>query len=403
MADKVFDVVVLGLGAVGSAALYQLSLRNAAVLGIDQFKPPHEFGSSHGETRITRIACGEGPQYAVFARRSHEVWRDLEQKTGRQLLTQNGLLVISGKGERSTGNGIPAFLQTTIHAADAAKVPYETMAGSEVKKRFPAFNLRDDDIAYFDKVGGFVRPEACVETQLEQAQSNGAVVHFNEAVLGFEQRDALVQVKTARATYTARRLVVAAGSWLPGLLPKTYRAPFTVRRQVLYWFRAREGSFDSFRSENFPVYIWQLPAPQGIYGFPALHGPEEGIKLATAQFVEETTPQSIDRTVSPKEIEAMYETYVAPCFPALMPTAIRTKVCLYTCVEDSRFIIDHHPDNNRIILASPCSGHGFKHSAGVGDVLAQMSLGETAVTLHGAPVDMSKFSFRVDRGSRTAA
>src|SRR5687767_278243 len=177
MDDRVFDAVVLGLGAMGSAALYQLSLRKAAVLGLDQFKPPHELGSSHGETRITRIACGEGPQYSVFARRSHEVWRDLERKTGRQLLTQNGLLVISGKGERSTGNGIPAFLQTTIHAADAAKVPYETMDGSEAKRRFPAFNLRDDDIAYFDKVGGLVRPEACVETQLEQAQSNGAVIH----------------------------------------------------------------------------------------------------------------------------------------------------------------------------------------------------------------------------------
>ena len=131
-------------------------------LGIDQFKPPHEFGSSHGDTRITRIACGEGPEYSVFARRSHEIWRELERKTGRELLTQNGLLVISGQGQRSTGHGIPEFLQTTIKAAEAAEVPYETMTGAEAKRRFPAFNLRDDDIAYFDKVGGFVRPEACV-------------------------------------------------------------------------------------------------------------------------------------------------------------------------------------------------------------------------------------------------
>ncbi len=302
MDDRIFDAIVLGLGAMGSATLYQLSLRGTAVLGIDQFKPPHEFGSSHGDTRITRIACGEGPEYSVFARRSHEIWRELERKTGRHLLTQNGLLVISGEGKRSTGHGIPGFLQTTIKAAEAAKVPYETMTGAEAKRRFPAFNLRDDDTAYFDKVGGFVRPEACVQTQLELAEANGAVVRTNEAVLGFEQRDAFVQVKTTQATYTARRLVVAAGSWLPGLLAATERTPFTVRRQVLYWFRAQDGSFDSFRPENFPVYVWQLPAPQGIYGFPAVGAADEGIKLATAQYVDATTPQSVDRTVSAAEI-----------------------------------------------------------------------------------------------------
>jgi sarcosine oxidase len=397
MDEKVFEVIVLGLGAVGSATLYQLSLRGTAVLGLDQFKPPHEFGSSHGDTRITRIACGEGPEYSVFARRSHEIWRELERKSGRDLLTQNGLLVISGQGRRSTGHGIPEFLQTTIKAAEAADVRYEMMAGADAKRRFPAFNLRDDDIAYLDRVSGFVRPEACVETQLDLARTNGAVVRFNEAVLGFEQRDGAVQVKTSRATYTARRLVVAAGAWLPGLLSSGYRSPFVVRRQVLYWFRAEDGSFDHFRPENCPVFIWQLPAPQGIYGFPAVHGPDEGIKVATAQYVEETTPQSVDRTVSRDEIATMYETYIAPFLPSLQRTPVKTKVCLYTCVDNARFIIDRHPEHDRIIVASPCSGHGFKHSAGVGDALAQMALGETQVRLNGAPVDMTPFAFRQDQ------
>jgi sarcosine oxidase len=392
MDDRVFDAVVLGLGAMGSAALYQLSLRKAAVLGLDQFKPPHEFGSSHGETRITRIACGEGAEYSVFASRSHDIWRDLERKTGKDLLTQNGLLVISGQGQRAANHEKPAFLQTTIDAAEAAGVSYERMTGLEARRRFPAFNLRDDDSVYFDKVGGFVRPEACVQTQLELAEANGAIIRTNEAVTGFAQRGTIVEVQTAQARYKARRLVVAAGAWLPGLLPPGQRAPFTVRRQVLYWFRAKEGSFDGFRPENFPVYIWQLPAPQAIYGFPAVHGPDEGIKLATEQYSSETTPQAVDRTVSREEIEQMYETYVAPYFPALMPAPIKTKVCLYTCVAGARFIIDYHPDNERVILASPCSGHGFKHSAAVGEVLAQMALGETTITLNGAAVDMSRFS-----------
>jgi len=391
--DRIFDVIVLGLGAMGSAALYQLSSRKASVLGLDQFRPPHDLGSSHGETRITRIACGEGPEYSVFARRSHDIWRELERKTGRELLSQNGLLVISGQGPRAANHEKPAFLQTTIDAAKAAGVGYETLTGLAARKRFPAFNLRDDDVVYFDKVGGFVRPEACVQTQLELAEANGAVIRTGEAVTGFEQRDAVVEVRTAQAVYKARQLVVSAGAWLPGLLPANHRAPFTVRRQVLYWFRANGDSFDSFLPENFPVYIWQLPAPQSIYGFPAVHGPDGGIKLATEQYSDESTPQSVDRTAGAAEIERMYETYVAPYFPALMPQPIRTKVCLYTCVAGARFIIDRHPELDRVIIASPCSGHGFKHSAAIGDALAQMALGEKAVMLNGATVDMSRFAF----------
>jgi sarcosine oxidase len=394
MQDRTYDAIVLGLGAVGSAALYQLSLRKAAVLGIDQFRPPHEFGSSHGDTRITRIACGEGREYSVFAARSHEIWRELERRTGKELLTRNGLLVMTGTGKRSTGHGIPAFLQNTIDAAKAADVPHEILSGLEARRRYPAFNLRDDDTVYFDKVSGFVRPEACLQTQLDLAEANGAAVRFNETVTGFEQHGEAAQVRTERATYTARQLIVAAGSWLPDLLGAAHREPFVVRRQVLYWFRAKPESFDSFRPQNFPVYVWQLPAPQGIYGFPAVGAPEDGVKLATAQYSEATTPHAVDRLVSPQEASAMYETYVAPYFPALLPTPIKTKVCLYTCVQDARFIIDRHPDHDRIIVASPCSGHGFKHSAGIGDVLAQMALGETAIRLNGAAVDMSKFAFR---------
>jgi sarcosine oxidase len=396
MPDKIYDTIVLGLGAMGSAALYQLSRRRTSVLGIDQFHPPHELGSSHGDTRITRIACGEGKEYSAFATRSHEVWRELERTTGRELLTQNGLLVISGPGERSSGNGVPAFLQNTIDAANAARVPYEMLSGLDARRRFPAFNLRDDDTVYFDKIGGFVRPEACVQTQLEQAEANGADVRFNEAVTAFAQRGDVVEIKTARATYTARRLIVSAGAYLPDLLSAAHRAPFTVRRQVLYWFRAKDESFDSFRPERLPVYIWQLLASQGVYGFPATHGPDDGIKIATAQFDDPTTPQTVDRTVSAQEAEAMYETYVAPYFPALQPAPVRTKVCLYTCVENSRFIIDRHPQHDRIIIASPCSGHGFKHSAGIGDALAQMALGETTVRLNGNAVDMSMFAFRLN-------
>jgi len=146
-----------------------------------------------------------------------------------------------------------------------------------------------------------------------------------------------------------------------------------VTRQVLYWFRARsEDAHALFSPERFPVYIWQLPAPQSIYGFPATGGLEEGVKLATEQYDVATTPEQVLRTVDADEVREMYETYVEPFFPGLSPVCVRIKVCLYTWVDKARFIIDRHPDHDRVIVASPCSGHGFKHSAGVGELLAEM-------------------------------
>src|SRR5882757_4717362 len=157
-----YDVIVLGLGAMGAAAAYQLAKRGARVLGIDRYAPPHEFGSTHGDTRITRIACGEGPEYSAFATRSHEIWRQLEAETGMELLTQNGFLAISGAGERSANHGVAKFLDATVAAAKAAKVDYELLDTAALRQRYPAFNVADGDAAYHDDVSGFVRPERCI-------------------------------------------------------------------------------------------------------------------------------------------------------------------------------------------------------------------------------------------------
>src|SRR5499427_8430612 len=154
-----YDAIVLGLGAMGSAATYQLARRGAKVLSIDQYAPPHELGSSHGETRITRIACGEGPEYAAFARRSHEIWRELEAELGVELLTQNGFLAITGTGERAANHGVSKFLDATVAAAKASGVAYELLDAAAIRQRYPAFGVADGDQAYHDAVGGFVRPE----------------------------------------------------------------------------------------------------------------------------------------------------------------------------------------------------------------------------------------------------
>lgn len=369
------DAIVLGLGAMGAAATYQLARRGARVLGVDQYEPPHAFGSSHGDTRITRIACGEGPEYSAFARRSHEIWRALEAETGVELLTQNGLLVLAGPGDRAPSHGVPRFLAATVDAADKAGLDYERLDSAALRRRHPALNTGDGDEAYFDRVSGFVRPEACIRVQLDRARAHGATLRLGERVVDFAQDGDGVRVTTGQGSYEARHLVLAMGAWLPGVLPPALASGFRVTRQVLYWFRARDAAAHAaFRPERFPVYIWQVPRPQVIYGFPATGGIEEGVKIATEQEIETTTADTVDRRVGEAETRAMYETYVAPFLPGLSPHCVKSKVCLYTQVERARFVIDRLPGRDRIFVASPCSGHGFKHSAAIGELLASMVL-----------------------------
>ncbi len=380
--EKVFDAIVLGLGAVGSAAVYQLARRRASVLGLDQFKPPHEFGSTHGDSRITRIACGEGVEYSQFAIRSHEIWRELERETGARLLTQNGLVVISGEGRRALQHEKQNFFETTVEAAKAAGIDYRVLSGSEAAREFPVLKLDESDRVYHDTSSGFVRPEACIEAQLQMAERGGAVLRYHEKVLDFQDGE-LITVRTQSGSYRTKSVVVALGPWLPSFLPATFAGQLQVTRQVMYWFpiRADYAHPEHFTPEHLPVFIWQLPAPQSIYGFPAIDGVATGLKIGTEQYHLSTDPEMVDRTVSPEETKLMYETYLAPYFSGVSGEALKAKVCLYTCAPGARFLIDRLGRRENVMFASACSGHGFKHSAAVGELLAKMALGEKHQTI----------------------
>jgi sarcosine oxidase len=369
-----FDTIIIGLGAMGSAALYQLARAGQRVLGIDRFAPPHRLGSSHGETRITRVACGEGAEYTQFARRSHEIWRELEALTGKSLLVQNGFLAISGEGPRAANHENPDFLGTTIEAAERAGIAHELLSGGDIRMRHPAFNVLTSDRAYFEPEAGYVRPEECIAAQLQEASGLGAEIHADETMTGLATTGT-TSVTTDRGTYTGKKIIVSAGAWLPGFLSRERSDVFTVRRQVLYWFKLKpDAPLENYRSDKFPVYIWQLPARQAIYGFPWTGEGVPTIKIATEQYDTSTSPHTLDRAVSARETHAMYDEYVAPYFPGAGPDCDRSSVCMYTCVDKARFIIDELPGNPRIIVASPCSGHGFKHSAAIGEALADLAI-----------------------------
>ena len=385
-----YDVIIVGLGAVGSATAYQAAKLGASVLGIDQYSPPHALGSSHGDTRITRVAIGEGDAYVPLVRRSHQIWRDIEARTGEELLVVTGGLVISSPARRATTH-VPDFFEKTLAAAARFSVEHERLDAAALRRFFPQFNVSDNEVGYYEPGAGYLRPEACVGAQLTLATEQGASLRRNERVLDLAEEGGIVRVRTDAAEYHARELVVAAGAWLPDFLEPDVARFFTVTRQVLYWFEV-EAPIAQYEAPGFPVWIWELQdASHVIYGFPAVDGAAGGIKIATEQYVETTTPGQVHREVSAEEKRAMHRELVAPYLPWVGARCIKAVSCLYTATPDFHFVIDRHPRFAHVTLASPCSGHGFKHSAAVGEALAEKIL-EGASALDLAPFSLGRFS-----------
>lgn len=369
--ENKFDTIVLGLGAMGSAAVYQLAKRGNKVLGIDQFSPPHIFGSSHGDTRITRQAIGEGEQYTPIALRSYEIWQEIEKETGKKLLEMNGGLIISS-GAKTAINHVENFFENTVAAAKKYNIKHEILDATQIRKRFPQFNVQDNESGYYEYNAGFLRPEECVGAQIFLAEKYGATIHKNEKVESFSEKNGIVSVKTNLGEYEAKKLIISAGPWFPALIEDEYSKFFKVIRQVLFWFDIKT-SIERFEPKNFPIFIWELQGnKQGMYGFPAIDGQNGGVKIASEQYETTTTADTVNREVSKEEIKAMYENFIAPYFPDLSDKCVKAISCLYTVTPDSHFVIDKHPQYQSIILASPCSGHGFKHSAAIGEILAQL-------------------------------
>ena len=384
--NEQFDVIVIGLGAMGSAATYQLARAGVNVLGIDQYAPPHTLGSTHGDTRITRLAIGEGTEYIPLVKRSHELWKEIEQETGYKLLNQCGGLIMctsNGDGQRNNGH----FLQNTCDVADEHNIRHEKLTTDQIKSRFPQFEVNDGERGYYEPDAGYLFPEKCVGAQLELAKKYGATLKLNEKVSGFEANDSGVTVTTDQGTYQAAKLIISAGPWIKDFLPE-YDDIFKIQRQVLYWFDIDgEQNYEMYR--DMPIFIWELNGgyDNNFYGFPAIDGPTGGVKIAAQTYNSDTSPSDISRTISLEETKAVYDYHVKLWLPGLKSKPIKAATCMYTKTSDSQFIIDFHPKHQNVIVASPCSGHGFKHSAAIGEVLSQMA------RTGKSDIDISMFNF----------
>lgn len=374
--SRSYDVVVVGLAAMGSAVVYQLAKAGARVLGIDRFAPPHAHGSTHGDSRITRLALGEGAQYVPLAMRSHELWREIEALTGEAILSLTGGVVISVPGGRGQ-HGADDFLATTIATAQAHGITHEVLDGDALTGRFSMFGLDGDERGMLEPSAGFVRPETAVAAQLRLAREHGAELRTGERVISAGER----RVVTDAGTYTAETIVLAAGPWLPELRPEL-AAAFTVSRQVMYWFALAPGAYEAHR--DLPVFIWITgDGPEEFfYGFPAIDGPGGGLKLGSEQFRGTTTPATCRREVTAEQSRQLHARFLARRLPGLRGRTVRAATCLYTSTADSGFAIDAHPRDADLLVVAPCSGHGFKHSAAIGEAVAQLALtGESTIDL----------------------
>ncbi|RMR80310.1 N-methyltryptophan oxidase [Pseudomonas coronafaciens pv. striafaciens] len=380
------NVAVLGLGAMGAATAYQLAKAGVDVIGIDRYDPPHTQGSSHGDTRITRLSAGEGPQYLPLVRSSQRIWRELEALSGESLFEQCGVLVMTSSHAYDPED-VYDFTHQTSALARAYGVRHEVLAAAAIRERFPQFApVLDSAIGYFEPEGGFVRPERCIAVQLKLARQHGARLLTHETVTQLQAHGDQVQITTDKGSIIADKVVVSAGMWSAGLLGAPFSDLLRVCLQKLFWFELQHEAAFAAPSPSF-ILIHGPGDADVNYGFPPLPG-ENSMKVATEQYLETSAADRLDRTITAREEQEMFRTQVQGRIAGLTPKVVKSSVCAYTVTPDCHFIIDEHPHLKNVTVVSACSGHGFKHSAGLGLALAQRCIdGES-------DVDLSAFSLQ---------
>jgi sarcosine oxidase len=359
-----YDVAVVGLGAMGTAALCALARQGARAVGIERFKPGHDKGSSHGETRIIRLGYFEHPSYVPLLRRTYELWRELEATCGRQLVHITGIAEV----------GPPAgeVVAGTLRASREHGLPHEMLDADEVMRRFPAYRIPPDYVGVVQPDGGFLEVEPSVEAMIALAKAHGAEVRANETVHTVTPVPNGVRVLTDRGSIDVGRAIVAAGPWLARLVPDL-PVKLRVTRQVQAWFQPTDAT--PFKAGRFPVFL--LESRHGVhYGFPP-HG-TSGVKIAKHHHADETVdPDTVERAVSAAD-ETLIRAALADHIPSANGVLLTAKTCLYTVTPDHGFIIDRLPGAQSIIVASPCSGHGFKFAPVISEILCELALdGET--------------------------
>jgi sarcosine oxidase len=375
------DVIVVGLGSMGAAAAYELAGRGVRVIGLDRFSPPHDRGAHSGETRIIRMAYMEGPAYVPLVRRAYQMWRDLEARTGTNLLATTGGLML-GRPESIAVSG-------ALATAQAQNLPHELLDADAIRRRFPAFAPADNEVGLYEEVAGLLRPPAAITTLLDLARGLGADLRLGVEAYDWKATADGVIVTTAGGDLHADRLVLAPGAWAAELtrLP----VPLRVERRVQHYWRPADAR--AFEPGRFPVWIWSYGADRAAYGLPSVQG---RVKAALHHGGDIVDPVVDDPTkgaapVRPEEAATMRQ-WLADHLPGLAAGGwLSATPCLYTLTPDEHFVLGIHPDQPRVAVACGFSGHGFKFVPVVGEILADLVLDD--VTRHDiATFDPARFA-----------
>jgi sarcosine oxidase len=370
-----FDVIVVGVGSMGAATCCYLARRGVRVLGLEQFGIPHALGAHHGHTRMIRTAYFEHPDYVPLLERAYELWGELEDQSGEKLLHLTGGLYLGGQQSELIAGAVAASKQHGL--------PYQILTHAELQQKFPQFRLPTSQQGFFEDRAGVLLPEKVVATFAAQAMQYGAEIRGHEPVEDWESGSQGVTVRTPSNTYQADQVVFTGGAW-SGKLLVDCGVQLAVTRQVLAWFSPRR--IEPFALGTFPAWYLETENGYGHYGFPLLSG-QPGFKIALHKPATVTDADHVNRQVQPQEIEQL-RSVLREHIPNAVGPLVSASVCLYSNSPDSHFIIDRHPQKNRVWLACGFSGHGFKFSSVVGEALADLAtVGTTDL-----PIDFLRLS-----------
>lgn len=380
MADKGaqhWDAIVVGCGAMGASTSYNLSKRGLRVLTLEKFGLNHEQGSSHGKTRIIRLSYYEDSRYVPLLRRAFDSWRELESKSGKNLLQiTGGLMMGTPDGELVTG---------VLGSARAHGIPHRVLSSSEVEDEFEAFSLGDDMCAVHEESAGILFPEECIMAFVEGAKGAGCEIRFEESVNRWTSSPSGIELESSKGTYVADRLILCAGAWNSKLLGKLL--PLQCERQVPFWFSSNGQA--CFTPQEMPVFIFEEDRGQFYYGIPEVG---HGVKVARTHGGEVGEPDSIRRNVTEVDL-APVRGFITRRLRKLQGPPIASTTCIYTNTPDLNFALGSHPDDPRVTIVSACSGHGFKFASVVGEVAADFATeGKTAYDI--SFLDVERFARR---------
>ena len=372
-----FDAIVVGIGGMGSAALFELSKSGKKVLGIEQFGLAHDLGSSHGASRIIRLAYSEHPSYVPLVQRAYKLWQNLEDLSGEKILHVTGSIHIGFKDSK-------IFIGSK-ESCEFHDLRHEILNGKEISKRFPAFKLPQDILSVFQPDGGFLNPEKSIESFVKLASSFGAELHYHEKLLDWNPTtEGGVRIRTNLGEYEADNLIFTTGAWTGKILP-SFQNKLIPERQVMGWFDTKKSSM--FLPEQFPV--WTMLVPEGrFYGFPEFQSPGFKIGLYHHLF-ENVDPDELDHSLITEKDEQVLRNCVSEYFPDANNQMIHGKVCMFTNTPDEDFIVDRIPEFPQIIIAAGFSGHGFKFCSVIGEIIASL--------VTESEIDLDIEMFRVSR------